>query len=219
MKESGRLIIVGAKGLGCEAVWAANAMNAAGTAEWTILGFADDAPDLVGEERFGVPVVATSEDIADRFGTDVRVHIAIGANRTRGRIARTCGEQGLVPASLIHPRAEIAHGAKIGEGSYVGPFATLAPFCSVGRHVIVNIRAVVGHETTVGDFAQIAPGAVLTGGCSLAEGALVGSNASLYPCRRMGAFSTVASNSFVVADVPPEETVIGIPAKPVFRKK
>lgn len=219
MTARGRLIIVGAGGLGLEALWVARAMNAAETASWEILGFADDRPERVGGEHYGVPIVSTSSDIAQRFGRDVHLHLAIGNNQERARLAEAGAEQGLAAATLVHPRAETAQGVLLGEGSYVGPFATLAPQCVVGSHVIVNIRAVVGHEARVGDFAQIGPGAVLTGGCVLGDGVFVGSNASLYPGRRMDNFSTAGSNSFIVNDVPAKETVMGVPARPVFRRR
>lgn len=213
------LVIVGAGGLGLEAYWVAAAMNAAGTGAWEIRGFADDQPDRVGGEHCGIPVIASSEDIAARLGSQVRVHFAIGDNHQRARLAEICADQGLKAATLVHPRAELAPGTRIGEGSYVAPFAVLAPRAAIGRHAIVNLHAVVGHEVTVGDFAQLAPGAVLTGGCALGAGVFVGTNASLFPGRRMGDFSVVGGNSFVTTDVLPEETVMGIPAKPVFRRR
>ncbi len=219
MSDRRKLVIVGAGGLGVEAYWVARAMGPCGAGGWDVLGFADDAPAKIGREHYGVPILCASGDIGRVCGEDAHVYLAIGDNGERQRLAQECRGRGLRMATLVHPRAERAEGVKLGEGSYVGPFATLAPHCTVGSHVIVNIRAVIGHEAEVGDFSQIAPGAVLTGGCKLGVGAFVGANASLFPQRRLGDFSTVASNSFVVADVPAGETVMGVPARAVYRKR
>lgn len=219
MSRRRKLVIVGAGGLGVEAIWVARAMTAAGGDGWDILGFADDAPEKIGGEHYGAPILCASAEIPRVCGADAHVYVAVGDNQKRRRLAQACAEMGLRAATLVHPKAELAHDVLLGEGSYVGPFATLAPHCRVGRHVIVNIRAVVGHEARVGDFAQLAPGAVITGGCAVGVGAFVGANASLFPRRRVGDFASVASNSFVVADVPEGETAMGVPARAVFRKR
>ena len=85
-------------------------MNAAATADWQILGFADDGPGRVGSEHYGIPILCTSGQICDQAGLDVHVHLAIGDNRRRGRLARQFEEQGLSPATLVHQRAETAPG-------------------------------------------------------------------------------------------------------------
>jgi sugar O-acyltransferase (sialic acid O-acetyltransferase NeuD family) len=217
--EPARLVIAGAGGWGLEALWVARAMNAAGTAQWDILGFADDRSGAAGGEHYGTPVLCSIPAITDMCGRDTLVFLAVGDNRVRRDLAASLERQGVRFATLIHPRAELAEDVAVGEGSYVGPFATLAPECKVGRHVMVNIHAIVGHEVAVGDFSQLAPGAVVTGACTLGEGVFVGANASLHPGRRLGDYSVVAGNSFVVADLEPRQTAMGIPARPVFQKR
>ena len=53
-------------------------MNAAATADWQILGFADDGPGRGGSEHYGIPILCASGQIGDQLGLDVHVHLAIG---------------------------------------------------------------------------------------------------------------------------------------------
>lgn len=218
MSDRNGLVIVGAGGWGLEAVWTARAMTAAGTAHWDILGFADDRADAVGTEHYGFPILCSSAMLASVRDGDAKVFIAVGDNRTRRDLARSVALQGLELATLIHPRAELGDGVIIREGSYIGPFATLAPECRVGHHVLVNVHAVVGHQASIGNYSQLAPGSVVNGACTLGEGVFMGSNASLHPGRRVGDYSVIAANSFVLADVEPCQTAMGIPARPVFKR-
>lgn len=219
MPEAKKLLIAGAGGWGLEAIWIAQAMSAAQTAHWDIIGFSDDQRSARGTEHSGFPILCSTDEIFAFCGGDTHVFVAVGDNRTRRKIVGSIARQGLRFATLIHPHAIISDGVDVGDGSYIGPFATLAPRCEIGAHVLVNIHAVIGHEAIIGDYSQLAPGAVVTGQCRLGEGTFVGSNASLYPGRRLSDYSVVAANSFVVTDLDEGQTVMGIPAKPVFKRR
>lgn len=209
-----RLIIVGAGGLGVEVLWAAQAM-----ACWEILGYADANREKVGGSHFGDRVVCQPDRIVERFGPETWFLLAIGENRIRRDLASLLESQGLQPATIVHPQARRAPSVQVAAGSYIAPGATLAPHCRVGRHVLVNINAVVGHECQIGDFSQICPGAVVTGQCRLGLGAFVGTNACLQPGTAVGDWASVGASSFAVAQVQAGETVIGVPARPVFHRK
>jgi acetyltransferase EpsM len=209
-----KLVIVGAGGLGLEALWAARAM-----ACWEFLGYADANRDKIGATHYGDPVLCAPEEIVVRFGTATRFVLAIGENRVRQGLASLLEGQGLQPATIVHPDARLAPGARVAAGSYVAVGATLAPHCAVGRHVLVNINAIIGHECQVGDFAQICPGAVVTGQCRLGTGVFVGTNACLHPGTQAGDWASVAANSFAATPVQAGDTVMGIPARPIFHRK
>ena len=213
-----RLIIVGASGWGLEAHWVAVAMTNAGTAAWDVVGFVDDEVAAHGRSHAGLPVLGGSGDIAAHLGDAGAVFVAIGNNKPRAVLAARLEAQGLRFATLIHPKAEIAPDVEIGPGTYVGAFATIAPQARVGEHVIVNVGAVVGHEAVVADYTQIAPGAILTGACETERGAFIGSNASIYPGCRVGAEAAVGSNSFLMTNMEPRQTALGVPARQVFQR-
>jgi sugar O-acyltransferase (sialic acid O-acetyltransferase NeuD family) len=209
-----QLVIVGAGGLGIEALWTARAMGG-----WELVGFADDNPAKAGTLLDGEPVVGNTGVLAERFGPDLRFLLAVGDNQVRRQLAATLATQGLRPGTVVHPTARRAPGVEIGAGCYIAPGVTLAPACVLGEHVIVNTNAVIGHECRIGDFTQICPGAIVTGQCRLGCGSYVGSNAALQPGVEVGDWGCVGACSFATTDVAPGQTVMGNPARPMFQRR
>jgi sugar O-acyltransferase (sialic acid O-acetyltransferase NeuD family) len=217
------LIIVGAGGVGIEALWVAEAMNRARPADqpsWRIVGFCDDNPGRCGEEVQGWRVLGTSQQVADQLGggsAGCHFHCAVGQNKHRRRLAEFFEARGFIPATLIHPSAVVAASAEIGAGSYIGPLTVVPPLAKVGRHVLINTSVSIGHHSVIGDFAQICPGARINGGCRIDTGAFIGSNASVHPGLSIGEGAIVGANSFVVRSVKPHFSMLGVPARIVSR--
>ncbi len=117
---------------------------------------------------------------------------------------------------------------RIGGGGHRDPWATLAvgdlafigdeAFVNVcrpvliGREAFVTMRSMIvthniGHSLLEGFENRFAP-------VVLEDRAQVGLGAVLYAGVRIGAEAIVASNSYVVGDIPPRSFAIGVPAKP-----
>jgi sugar O-acyltransferase (sialic acid O-acetyltransferase NeuD family) len=140
---------------------------------------------------------------------------AFGSNILRREIAdriKTRYRDALRPWTLIHPRAYIGADVEIGEGTCVAPGAILTAGVAIGRHCIVNVNASVSHDCKIGDFVNVNPGAVVCGTVTIAEGAYIGAGAVLKERVSIGAWSVVGAGAVVVRDVPPELTVVGVPA-------
>lgn len=214
---SEKLIIIGAGGMGVEALWTAQAMNAAGTGDWEILGFADDNPELLGSTVFDHRVLATSLDVLEL--SPCHFHCALGNNALRETLACALEARGFTGARLVHPSATIAESAVIGEGTYIGAGSIVMPLSFIGRHVILNILATASHHCRIEDYAQVCPGARINGACSVHTHAFLGTNAVLHPGVTVGHHARVGANSFVNKDVEPLLTVHGNPARPFFKLK
>ena len=101
----------------------------------------------------------------------------------------------------------------LGDLAFVGNEAFINP-CRpvvVGREVFVTMRSVlvthnVGHSLLEGFENRFAP-IVLEDRCQIGIGAVV------YAGCRVGAEAIVASNSYVVSDIPPGKLAIGVPAR------
>ncbi|WP_269542322.1 acetyltransferase [Cerasicoccus fimbriatus] len=212
------LLIIGAGGFSLEVIWLANAMNATGAADWEIAGLADDRV-AVGERMGGYAVLGSPLEAVSKVPAGASFHIAIGDNAVRQRIAEQLTAAGLVPATLVSPRAEVATDASIGAGSFIGHFVSIAPEAVVGAHALINVSAVVGHEAQVQDFAQLCPGVVVTGQCQVGQGAFLGSNAVLHPGVKIGDWARVSANTFAAMDVEPGVTLATMPGRPVFKRK
>ncbi|MDR5657521.1 acyltransferase [Halodesulfurarchaeum sp. HSR-GB] len=80
--------------------------------------------------------------------------------------------------------------------------------------ITVESEAIVGYDATIlcHEFLQ---DEYRTGPVRIGERAMIGAGAIVLPGVEIGADSQVAANSLVTEDVPPGETVAGVPAEPV----
>jgi len=125
---------------------------------------------------------------------------------------------GLKPLTLIHPSATIARDAVIGEGSQVMAGVVIGPEAKIGRQCIINTRASVDHDCVLEDGAEISPGATLCGLITVGANAWVAAGATVLPLVKIGPGAIVGAGAVVNKAVPPNTTVVGVPAKPLGGK-
>jgi acetyltransferase-like isoleucine patch superfamily enzyme len=83
----------------------------------------------------------------------------------------------------------------------------------VGRFVLLNVATTLGHDTVAEDFVTLAPAANVSGNVHLGTGCDLGTNCSINQRLRVGEWSIVGAGAAVVKDVPPNVTVVGVPAR------
>ena len=113
----------------------------------------------------------------------------------------------------------LAHGNRFLTGIEIHPGA------SIGRRVVIDhgMGIVIGETASVGDGCLLYKGVVL-GGTSLerkvrhpqiGSNVVIGSNACILGNIHVGDHARIGSGSVVVREVPPEATVVGVPARVV----
>jgi len=131
------------------------------------------------------------------------------------------------------------YGCRIGDGTRIGPFvevqrgAVIGARCKIQSHTFVCDGVEIGDEVFVGhgvmfindrrpaatnDAGELQTEADWTLERTFVEsGASIGSGATILGGVRIGSGALVGAGAVVTADVPPGETVAGVPARAVLR--
>ena len=172
----------------------------------------DDDPAMAGREVLAAPV---GGKVADAIASGSLLHLAIGDNGARARIAEGVDDGRCPP--VVHERSWISPTASVGPGCLICAGVVVQALARIGRHTIVNSQALIEHDIAVGDFCHIAPGVRLGGAVRIGDGVLVGIGSVLLPGVRIGDGAVVGAGAVVIRDVAPGAVVGGNPARPLRR--
>jgi len=122
---------------------------------------------------------------------------------------------GLIPATLISPRASIGQGAIVSPGCLVGHHAHLGPMSRIGEGCIINTGAIVEHESTVGDFSHVSVNATIAGRTRLGSLSMLGAGATIIDGLSVCDRVTIGAGAMVHRSIHVAGTYVGVPAKRV----
>ena len=206
-----RLVLIGGGGHASDVLQAIEAMNEH-KPTYEVVGILDDRK--IDEGRFdarGVHQVGSVDDIS---AVDAEYVICAGWPWERHALAQRIGGRSVSAAPIVHPRADVGTGVALGAGTVVLGNAHLSPLVRIGAHGLVSYTASIGHDTVLGDFASILPNAAVSGQVVAGRRVLVGAGSVVLEGLRLGDGACVGAGAVVTADVPPDQTVVGVPARP-----
>jgi sugar O-acyltransferase (sialic acid O-acetyltransferase NeuD family) len=193
-------------GAGDQAMMVASVLIDAG---YEIEGFYTDDRAAIGKCILGIAVKGAIAD-ADPRRTPNGI-IAIGDNEARKRLSKS------VPLNWItavHPSVVVLPEVEIGIGTIIFPGSVVEFGARIGDHVILNTMSSAAHHCSIGDYAHIVK-ANVSSHCVVDEGVFMGLQSTLTPGIRVGAWATVGAGAVVIRDVAPNDTVMGVPARPI----
>jgi sugar O-acyltransferase (sialic acid O-acetyltransferase NeuD family) len=202
------IAIVGAGGLGKEIAVLISQLNQV-KKKWNLVGFFDDAIP-VGSKVLSLPVLGNVGTLNQH---KLNIVIAIGNPAVKAAIVQRLTSRDLKFSKLVHPSVSLGEEITIGDGSVICAGSVLTVHINIGNHVLVNLNTTIGHDVIVDDYASIMPGAHLSGFVKIDQSAFIGTGATILQHVTIGKGAVIGAGAVVTKSVPPNITVVGIPAR------
>lgn len=189
--------------------------------EWEIAGYLDDEKFGKVDEYMGYLVLGDENYISKYvdegyfFFNNVAStpgNIETVANKLSKHNAKVC--------TLIFPEPPDINlkAVDIGEGSIISPQVIVGDGVFLGKNVVVRQQAIVSHESRIGNYCFIGPGACILGRVTIGNKTLIGAKALIRENITIGDNCIIGMGAVVTKDIPNGTTVVGNPAKPIYKK-
>lgn len=207
------LILIGASGLAQEAIGVLRSNG-----DLRTLRVLDDSPVRWGTTMDGVPVEGGLRAVAEHPGAELI--ICVGRGLARAVLATRLERAGVTSdrfAVVVHHGVDVPRGCRIDGGSIVLAGAVLTANVTIGSHVVVMPHVTLTHGDRIDSFATLCAGVSLGGDVHIGAGAYLGMNAAVRERVTIGERAVIGMGAAVLADVPADETWLGVPARPQLK--
>ncbi|MFD4250477.1 hypothetical protein ACFWQL_12135 [Amycolatopsis thermoflava] len=200
---SKNLVVLGAGGLARQIVGVVEDLE-----DINLLGLLGD-PDEHSREN-DTPVLG-GDDVLKGLDTDYV--LGVSNVLVRRKLDEFATELGKEPGIVLHPSTRVEKRVAIGPGGVFMPGVNLQEGASVGRHVLANVNVLIGHEAVVGPQVTASPHAVIGARSRIGAGTTIGIGGIVLPDVTVGEDVVIGAGAVVTKDVPPQTTVVGVPAR------
>lgn len=209
-----KLVIFGAGGFGREVMWQLSEWNKKNDT-YEILGFVDGSSDLQGKVINGYPVIG-NEDWLISYPEEICVMISIANARVRKKVVQKLSSNpNICFPNFVADDVKMSDSVVLGKGCIICYSNVLTVNITCGDFVIINLDCTVGHDAVIGDFVTLYPSVNISGNVTVQDGVEIGTGANLIQGKIIGESTVIGAGAVVVADLPPNCTAVGAPAKPI----
>jgi sugar O-acyltransferase (sialic acid O-acetyltransferase NeuD family) len=189
----------------------------------TLAGVLESDRAMWGTTWNGVTVLGGDDELGSLIGKGITHFVvgvgAIGDNRLRAQLFERALAARLAPLTVVHPASVVSPRASIGPGCQMLTGAIVNAGARLGSNVIVNSGAIVEHDCRIADHVHIATGARLASTVTVGRGAHIGAGAVVLQCRTIGEEAVIGAGAVVVGDVAAGAVVVGVPARPMEKRR
>lgn len=177
--------------------------------------FADDDSALHGESVVGRPVVGGLDHLVAHEESIASI-VAYGDRPgIRLNLADIIADTKCSFFNAVHASATVSEDVSLGSGIMINAESYLGPGVEVADHVLVDSCVNISHDTSLERGATVTPGATVAGGVTLGTDSYVGPGATIVEDVTIGEGAVIGAGAVVINNVPPETTVVGVPASPL----
>lgn len=204
------LVIIGARGFGRE-VYNAFDRIYQGDDEWSVKGFLDSQPEVL-DGYIGYPPIIGSPESYEIQPNDY-FFCAMGDVKWRKYYAEKLIAKGADFVSIVSSNSFIGKNSKYGVGCYIDSNVHISCDINIGNFTYIFGNSIIGHDVQLGNYCHLGAFSFMGGFSKMDDLATLHPGARVLPHKIIGAQSIVGAGSVVIRSVPPDTTVIGVPAK------
>jgi sugar O-acyltransferase (sialic acid O-acetyltransferase NeuD family) len=208
------IVVLGAGGLARETMWLIEAINGK-SSTYRMLGYLDDDTSKHGRTLCDYPVLGGLDWVVKCGEERLCVALGVGEPRVKYEFVQRIKDLGVEFPTLVHPNVEMSRHVELADGVAIGAGNVLTVDITIGAYTWLNLDCTVGHDARIGSYTQLNPSTNISGNATVGDGVEFGTGAIVIPGVTVGDGAVIGAAACVVRDVPPNVTVVGLPAKPI----
>lgn len=187
--------------------------------QYDLLGFVCAGQEEIGGKVGEYPILCSDSQFAQIISgySELAVFIPMANPRIKKNIHQKIADfTNLSFPNLIHPRVNTRN-LTLGVGNIIQENVSISIDVKMKDFNMINYAVFLGHDMEMGSYNTVNPQAKICGNVKMEEQCFVGVGATVLQNLKIGSGSTVGAGALVRQEVKANQTVVGIPARPISK--